>query len=199
MALPALKQQVATLEDLVAIPEEERWHEILDGELTQRAMPTPKHGAAQSGILLSVGPFRRRRGDPTRPGGWWFATEVEIEFAPHQVLRPDVAGWRRERVPEPPEGWPCRARPDWVAEVLSKGSERQDLLTKMGIYHAFEVPHYWILDPDQGRLRVHRWQPQGYAIVLDARRGERVRAEPFEALELSVTGLFDDDEEEEGL
>lgn len=197
MAEPALKDSHATVDDLAAIPPESRRHEILDGELTERAMPTAKHGSTQSGVMLSVGPFRKRQSGPERPGGWWFATEVEIEFAPHQVLRPDVAGWRRERVPEPPDGWPCRERPDWVAEVLSKGSERKDLLTKMSIYHAFDVPHYWVLDPEEGLLRVHRWQPQGYLVVLDARRGQRVRPEPFELLEISVSGLFDDDEADE--
>lgn len=197
MGLPALKINPASLDELAAIPAEERWHEILDGELVERALPTPRHGSAQRRLSARVDPYdRRRKGDADRPGGWWFATEVEIAFAEHQVLRPDLAGWRRERVPEPPDEWPCRARPDWVAEVLSKGSERRDLLTKMSIYHAFEVPHYWVLDPEEGRLRVHRWQPQGYLVVLDARRGQRVRAEPFEAIEISVGGLFDDEGEE---
>lgn len=195
MAEPALKITLATLEDLAAIPEEHRFHEILNGELTQKALPTPKHGAAQTGITLAVAPFRRRTRGPDAPGGWWFATEVEIEFAPHQVLRPDVAGWRRERVHEPPDEWPCQARPDWVAEVLSRGSERRDLFEKLRLYHEFQVPHYWILDPETRRLRVNRWQPQGYAVVLEAGAGERVRAEPFDALELSVSGLFDDDAE----
>jgi len=196
MAVPALKMTIATVDDLAAIPEERRFHEILDGELTQKALPTPRHGRAQTRLSSRIGPYDRRTRGPDVPGGWWFATEVEIEFAPHQVLRPDVAGWRRERVPEPPDEWPCRARPDWVAEVLSKGSERRDLFTKLRLYHDFQVPHYWILDPETRRLRVSRWQPQGYAVVLEAGAGERVRAEPFDALELSVAGLFDDDEAE---
>lgn len=196
MAVPARKFIPATIEDLAAIPEEERFHEILDGELEQKAMPTPKHGRAQRKLGVGVDPYDRRLRGPDQPGGWWFASEVEIQFAPHQVLRPDVAGWRRERVPGPPDGWPCLERPDWVAEVLSKGSERRDLLTKMSIYHSFDVPHYWILDPVAGALRVHRWQPQGYLVVLDARRGQTVRAEPFDLIEISVGGLFDDDDED---
>lgn len=195
MAAPALKFVPQTIEDLAAIPEEDRFHEILDGVIEQKALPTPKHGLTQGSVMIGLSAFRRRQGGPHQPGGWWFASEVEIELAPHQVVRPDVAGWRRERVPGPPDGWPCRERPDWVAEILSRGSERRDLLTKFRLYHAFEIPHYWILDPEAGLLRVHRWQPQGYLSVLDARRGQTVRAEPFELIELSVGGLFDDEDE----
>lgn len=189
------RKGLQTIEDLAAIPEEDRFHEVLDGLLDRKPPPTATHGHAQARICVMLDPYDRRGRGPHQLGGWWFALSVEIELAPHQVVRPDVAGWRRERVPGPPDGWPCRERPDWVAEVLSRGSERRDLLTKFRLYHAFEIPHYWILDPEAGLLRVHRWQPQGYLSVLDARRGQTVRAEPFELIELSVGALFDDEDE----
>lgn len=195
MSEPALKRVLATIEDLAAIPEERRNHEILDGELVERAMPTFKHGRAQRRLSAWVDPFERRSRGPHDPGGWWFATEVEVSFAPHQVVRPDVGGWRRERVGVMPDEWPISVRPDWVAEVLSRSTARNDLLLKLDIYHQYEVPHYWILDPESGVLRVHRWRPEGYHVVLSARRGARVRAEPFELLELSVDSLLGEDEE----
>lgn len=197
MAEPALKIVYATIEDLAAIPEEDRFHEILDGELVRKAPPSAKHGSVQGKLSARIDPYARRTRGPDKPGGWWFATEVEVQLAPHQVVRPDVAGWRRERVPGPPDGWPCQEKPDWVAEVLSRSNERRDLIDKMSIYHAFEIPHYWVLDPESAMLRVHRWMPQGYLVVLDARRGQTVRAEPFDGVEISVGGLFDDEDEEE--
>src|SRR5690606_32104782 len=97
MASAAPQLTAATVTDLLAIPEPERFHEIIDGELLRKAMPSIRHGMAQMGIGDAItgpyGPRARERG----PGGWVFASETEILFDPSQVYRPDVAGWRRER------------------------------------------------------------------------------------------------------
>ena len=183
----------ATLDDLLAIPEDERFHEILAGELVQKALPTRRHGMAQRRLGVRIDPYERRSRDPEGRGGWWFATEVDVVLSPHDLVRPDIAGWRWERTATTPEAWPYPVAPDWVAEIMSKGSERRDLLDKVSLYHRFEIPHYWVLDPETTRLRVHRWQPPGYQVILDVCEG-RVRAEPFVELELDVAGLFDDPE-----
>ncbi|MBX3227581.1 MAG: Uma2 family endonuclease [Labilithrix sp.] len=120
-------------------------------------------------------------------GGWWFATEVEIEFdsrAATQIYRPDVSGWRRDRLPELPEEVPVTARPDWICEVLSRSNKRNDTIRKRRVYHRSGVGHYWILDPDEATLEVFRWHMDGYLLMLTAERGDHVRAEPFDALEL---------------
>jgi len=190
----AAKPKVATVADLLAIPEDERFHELIDGELTQKASPTAEHGSAQGVLFYKVhGPFGRRPGGRW-PGGWWFATEVEVLFD-GDVLRPDVVGWRRDRVPERPTGTPIAARPDWVCEVLST-NKRNDLVKKKRTYHRAGVPHYWIVDPDEETLSVNRWSADGYVEVLAAERGERVRAEPFEAIEIAVGIFFGDDDDE---
>ncbi|MGK3984515.1 Uma2 family endonuclease [Sorangium sp. So ce136] len=186
----------ATAADLLAIPEDQRYHEIIGGELVRKATPSGEHGgtqAALAGVLFD--PFNRRPGG-RRPGGWWLLTEVEIELEPGEVYRPDVLGFRRERAPERPTGNPPRVRPDWVCEVLSSTNARHDTVRKMRVYHRCEIPHYWILDPREETLTVHRWTRDGYLTALLAERGERVRAEPFDAIELSVGVLFGDDAEE---
>jgi Uma2 family endonuclease len=111
------------------------------------------------------------------------------------VYRPDVVGWRRHRVPARPSGRPVRARPDRVCEVLSRANAQKDLVTKLRAYQRSGVPHYWIVDPDEAVLHVHRWQPDGYLLVLTAQRGEVVRAEPFDAMELRVGLLFGEEED----
>ncbi len=185
----------ATLADLLAIPEDERWHEILNGELSERASPSGEHGARQGELRAFVAPFQRRSGGRW-PGGWWFAIEVEVDLGPHDLVRPDLSGWRRERCPEQPRGFPIRLRPDWVCEVLSPTHRGRDLHEKMQIYHRHGIPHYWVLDPDGELLVVHRWTEAGWLVALTARRGETVRAEPFEAIPLQVGVLFGDDPEE---
>ncbi len=193
MPIAAQKPPSATVADLLAIPEEQRFHEIINGELMQKAVPSFEHGDAQSAIVAYLKiPFQRRPGGRW-PGGWWFATEVEVELAPDQIYRPDVVGWRRERMPERPSGSPVRIRPDWVCEVLSPDNARNDTVKKMRVYQRYQLAHYWIVDPREETLTVHRWTPEGYLVALRAERGERVGAEPFDAIELQVGVLFGDE------
>ena len=163
-------------------------HEVIRGVIVEKAASSFEHGAAQLALGELLGPpYQRGRGGP---GGWWFGSEVEIELEPHEVYLPDVAGWRRPRVPERPRGRPIRIRPDWVAEVLSPSNPENDLGAKLLGYHQASVPHYWIIDPQRETLTVYRWTKDGYIAQLVAGRGEIVRAAPFVELELEVALLF---------
>jgi Uma2 family endonuclease len=184
----------ATIADLLAIPEERRRHEIIDGELVEKEAASGRHGGAQGRLFRRLGPYDRKPGG-SGPGGWWFATETEILLAPSQVFRPDVAGWRRERLAALPAEVPVLVRPDWICEVLST-NRRNDLVKKKRAYHAHEVGHYWLVDPIDETLAVYRWHTDGYVEVLVAERGERVKAEPFDAIDLKVGVLFGDDEDD---
>lgn len=194
----AAQRERATVADLLAIPEERRRHEVIDGILVEKEAASGRHGGAQVRIARRLGPYDRRPGGKW-PGGWWSATEVEIQLAETQVLRPDVAGWRRERMPALPAEVPITLRPDWVCEILSTNRRVDlinDLIKKKRAYHQHEVGHYWLIDPVDETLTVHRWHRDGYLEVLIADRDERVRAEPFEAIELRVAVLFGDDDDE---
>ena len=186
----------ATWEDLQAIPEGARHHEVINGALVPKARPSGKHGRTQGKVFAHVDPYHRGRPGPRGPGGWHFATEVEVELAVDQIFRPDVAGWKREHLPELPDETPVRVRPDWICEVLSASNSTNDTVKKFRVYHRTRVPHYWIVDPAEETLAVFRWEADGYLLVLKAERGERVRAEPFDHLDLSVGVLFGDDEDE---
>ena len=184
----------ATLDDLLAIPEEVRRHELIDGEIVEKQAASGRHGAAQGRIFRALGPFDRRPGGRS-PGGWIFATDVDVYFDDKNTLRPDVVGWRRERLAELPEEVPIRVVPDWTCEVLST-NKRNDLVEKKRVYHQARVGHHWIADPVEETLAVYRWSAEGYLEVLTTERGERIQAEPFEAIELVVGVLFGDDPDE---
>jgi Uma2 family endonuclease len=186
-------KQLATVEDLFAIPEEERRHELIEGTIEPKGAASGRHGAAQRKLSAYVDPFDRRGGNG-HPGGWWFATEVDIYFDAQNIFRPDVVGWRRDRVPQQPSEVLIKIRPDWICEILSS-NRRNDLVRKKRVYHRHKVPHYWILDPDETTLTVYRWTVDAYLELLIAERGERVRPEPFEALPLEVAALFGDVDE----
>ena len=185
----------ATLEDLLAIPEDKRRHELIEGTIFEKGAATGEHGQAQFRLSASLAPFSRRPGGRW-PGGWWFGTEVDVYFDPANTFRPDVAGWRRDRVPEAPRGMPVTVRPDWICEILST-NRSNNLVKKKRVYHQCQVPQTWIIDPAEETLSVHRWGPDGYIEVLAATRAERVRAEPFEAVEFNVGVLFGDEKPEE--
>ncbi len=183
-----------TIDDLLAIPEARRRHEIIAGELVEKEAASGRHGGAQGRLFRKLGPYDRRPGGRW-PGGWWFATEAEVMFARDEVYRPDIAGWRRDRMAELPSEVPITVRPDWVCEVLSS-NKRNDLVRKKRGYHRHGVPHYWLIDPIEETLSVNRWTADGYVEVLSADRSEIVRAEPFDAIELRVGVMFGDDDDE---
>lgn len=190
----AAKLNAATLADLLAIPEERRRHEIIEGVLVEKEAASGRHGGAQVRLSRRLGPYDRRPGG-RGPGGWWFATEVEIALSETDVFRPDVSGWRRDRLPVLPAEVPIRVRPDWICEILST-NKRNDVIKKKRAYHRHEVGHYWLVDPVEETLAVYRWHRDGYVEVLIADRGEAVRAEPFDAIELRIGVLFGDDDDE---
>lgn len=185
----------ATVDDLLAIPEAERFHEIIDGELVRRAMPSIRHGTAKMGlgdaIVGPYGPRSRGRG----PGGWIFASEVEIVFEPTQIYRPDVSGWHRARLPELPKEFPVSLRPDWVCEILSPSNQRHDLFKKMRTYRRCQLPHYWLLDPEEETLAIYRWTAEGYLLAQTSEGREPIKPEPFDGVELTVHGLIEGDDE----
>jgi Uma2 family endonuclease len=184
-----------TLDDLFAIPEAERRHELIEGAIVPTKEATaPWHGRAQRRLSAFVDPFDRPPGDRI-PGGWWIVTEVDVYFDAKNSLRPDLTGWQRKRVPKFPSETPVRIRPDWVCEILST-NRAHDLVKKKRVYHRYEVPHYWMIDPLHEMLQVYRWGPDGYIEVLVAARGEIVHAEPFELVPFPMGILFGDDLED---
>jgi len=183
----------ATVAELLARPEAERL-EIVDGNLSPKDAASARHGEAQLSLAILLQDFRRGGGRGGGPGGWLFGSEVLVQLNALQLRRLDVAAWRRERLAAMPAEVPVLVIPDWICEVLLT-HRADDLVAKMRLYHQSKVPHYWIVDPEAETLAVYRWHEDGYLHVLGAQRGERVRAEPFDAIELVVSVLFGDDDQ----
>jgi Uma2 family endonuclease len=186
-------KRTSTLEDLWAIPEHQRFHELIGSELIEKAAPSGEHGAAQASLVGALcNPFQRKSDSGGR-GGWWIATEVEVLLDATDLVRPDVVGWRRDHCPERPIGTPVKFRPDWTCEVISASNATQDTIKKLRVYHRARIGHYWIVDPRDSTITVMRWSADGYVTRLRAERGDIVRAEPFDAIEIAVGILFGDD------
>jgi Uma2 family endonuclease len=137
-----------------------------------------------------MGPFRFGHGGP---GGWIILDEPELHLGPEDdrdVVVPDLAGWRRERMPEMPDTAFITLAPDWLCEVLSRSTETHDRATKMPIYAREKVTHTWLLDPIAQTLEVYRLKADGWRLVATHKQDAKVRAEPFEAFELDLALLW---------
>ena len=176
----------ATYADVIATPPH-LVAEIIDGELVTHPRPSPRHGAAAAAVGARLGgPFQT---DPSGPGGWVFFVEPEIRFG-EDILVPDVAAWRRERLPGYPETNYFETAPDWVCEILSASTERRDRSTKKRVYARSEVSFLWLIDPrlqllEAFELREGAWTDAGAWTSED-----NVRAPPFDAISFPLADLW---------
>ncbi|MEN9798495.1 MAG: hypothetical protein RL653_2191 [Pseudomonadota bacterium] len=182
------RQPGGTSQQVLAEPEDQRL-EVVGGVVTEKAAPTIEHSFVQMQLSGSIwSSTGRGRGDSA--GGWWILPDVDLELGPVDLVRPDLAGWRREKLPQLPRGRPMRVVPDWVCEIISPSNVRRDEVEKVRLYHRAGVIHYWLLDPEALTLRVLKYEPDGYKLQLIAVGEEIIRAEPFAELEFSLTGLL---------
>jgi Uma2 family endonuclease len=180
-------QPPATYEDLLKVPDH-LVAEILDGELYATPRPAPRHADASSGLGGALrGPFDRGRGGP---GGWRILDEPELHLAA-DVLVPDLAGWRRQRLPALPEEAYFTLSPDWVCEVVSPSTASMDRVKKLSIYAREHVAHAWLVDPIARTLEILRLEQGRWSIVGTASDLDVVRAEPFDAIELDLSLLWE--------
>jgi hypothetical protein len=154
--------------------------------------PTAEHSDARLELAAALREnFHRPAGSPAAPGGWWILGQVELDLE-DEVVRPDLVGWRRERVPERPRGSPLQSRPDWLCHVIARSGAYEHAAQRMELVQRSGVPFYWVLDVERGILTSHRLVGQSYAPAIQAYRWQIVRAEPFDAIEIRVGALFGD-------
>lgn len=184
MSVPAARQ--ATYDDLRALPPG-YVGEIIDGELHSHPRPAPRHVQSRSVLGIDLGAaFQRGRGGP---GGWWILDEPELHLGRH-VLVPDLAGWRRERMPALPDTAWFELAPDWISEILSPATARLDRVKKMPIYAEAAVAHLWLVDPDLRTLEVYACDGAHWLLLGGHADQDVVRAAPFDAIELELSALW---------
>jgi Uma2 family endonuclease len=187
MAVPA--RRPATYEDVLAAPEH-MIAQVIDGDLHLHPRPAKPHAAATSALAADLhSPFGRGRGGP---GGWILLFEPELHVG-RDILVPDLAGWRRERMPVLTKDLPYfTLAPDWVCEALSPSTAALDRSAKLRVYAREKVPHVWFVDPLARSLEVLLLDGATYRILEVYREDEKVRAVPFDAIELELGVLWAD-------
>ena len=174
----------ATYDDLRDVPDH-YVAEMFDGELYASPRPALPHAHAASVLGAMLGSEFHRLG----AGDWVILDEPELHFG-NDVLVPDLAGWRRERLPTVPPDAYLTLAPDWVCEILSPSTEALDRGKKLHRYAREGVAHAWLIEPLRQTLEV-LWLVSGKWDRLALHEGRvNVRVPPFDAIELELGALW---------
>jgi Uma2 family endonuclease len=182
------KPRRATYQDVLDAPPH-KVAEIIAGELRVSPRPAALHGTVASILGEELGPpFRRGRGGP---GGWLFVDEPELHLG-EDILVPDLAGWRRERMPAVEDVPYFTLAPDWVCEVQSPSTQKWDRAYKLPVYAAAGISYAWLIHPRNRTLEVFKLLDGRWLMLAIHHDDQRVRAEPFDAIELELANLWVD-------
>lgn len=186
MSRPVQARRPATYDDLRNVPDH-LVAEILDGELYATPRPSIAHTIATTRLGTHLGgPFDSGRGGP---GGWWILAEPELHLG-EDIVVPDLAGWRRTKLPEMPRGAFLSVAPDWICEAVSPSTERLDRGKKLAVYARESVSYVWLVNPVAETLETYRLE-QGRWLLLGTHVGDiSARIEPFDAIEIELWSLW---------
>ena len=180
------ERRPATYQDVLDAPPH-RVAEIVDGVLHVNPRPALPHALATSAIEQSIGAaFQIGRGGP---GGWWIIFEPELHLS-DDILVPDLAGWRRARMPVFPDAPYATLAPDWVCEVLSPSTRKLDLHGKRAVYGREQVGHLWLVDPADRTLEAFELRAGEWVLIATAQDDAPVRIRPFDVVTFSLGELW---------
>ena len=132
------------------------------------------------------GPFNPGAGGP---GGWWIIDEPELHLG-EDIVVPDLAGCRRETMPEYPDAAYCTIAPDWVCEVLSPSTRRLDVNEKRALYARERVGHLWLVDPDARTLEAFEIREGQWLLLATLTDDAPVSLPPFDAITFPLDALW---------
>lgn len=163
--------------------------EILHGQLHTQPRPSGPHALAAFNLGGELrDPYTRGRGGP---GGWWILIEPELHLIRDaEVLVPDLAGWRRERMPEIPSDQRFGVVPDWICEILSPATRSKDREIKMPIYARYGVAYAWLVDPEARSLEAYELRDGQWSRLAGYAAPEMVETAPFEAAAFRLADLW---------
>ncbi len=163
--------------------------EVIDGVLHTHPRTALPHARAASKLGMVLGSLFDRGGGNGETGGWYILDEPELHLG-EDILVPDLAGWRRERMPAQTDAAYCSVAPDWICEILSASTRAIDLGPKRDIYAREGVAHLWFIDPVARELEVFELR-QGQWILLESAVGQcMVSVPPFAAAPFNLGDLW---------
>ncbi len=178
-------KKLKTVGDLEQVWFEDERIELINGEIIKRPMSRCEHAMAQGRTFGELVFFDRKTGQ----GGWWIMTEISVQYNEHQCPCHDVAGWRKDRVPQKPKGV-MEIAPDWVCEIVSPGHEKKDTAYNFITLQRHKIPYYWIIWPEDVVLTAYKLIGNKYSVIKTIKGGGKVRIEPFAKIEFYLDYVF---------
>ena len=152
-----------TYSDLVALPDDQLRHELIDGEHFVSPSPGTPHQLILWRLTAILAPYLR-----ANPIGEALTGPFDVKLSPWTVLVPDLVYFTAARFADVVTEKYATAAPDLVVEILSPGTRRRDLGRKREIYDREGVREYWIVDPDARSITTLR-RPAPDAGLADVR------------------------------
>ena len=162
--------------------------EIINGRLEAQPRPAPKHALTSSSLGIEIGTLFH--GKPGGTNGWWILDEPELHINEH-ILVPDLAGWRKQRMPKLPETAWFELAPDWVCEILSPATAKIDRNEKMPIYASLNVQNLWLIDPILQTLEVYQLHEGHWLLQDNLKDDDSVCAVPFSEHTFLLSNLWE--------
>lgn len=181
-----MREHEATYEDLLKVPDH-LVAEIVDGELFTSPRPASPHAFATGNLYADLMQKFQRGVDG--PGGWWFLIEPELHLG-RDIFVPDIAGWRRQRMPFIPNIVGFKIAPDWICETVSPTTAKLDRYRKLPRYAKYEIGHAWIVDPLSSGVEVYRREDEHWALISSHDGSTPIRAEPFHESPINLGDIW---------
>ncbi len=162
--------------------------EIIDGVLHTHPRPALVHAYAHTSLGSAL-TQTYGRGGGNGAGGWLILFEPELHLG-KDIVVPDLAGWRRERMSAPPAAAYFTLVPDWVCEILSPSTRALDQVAKMDLYAREAVGHLWFVDPEARTLAVHALRDGRWRLVESVQGEAEVAPPPFSAAPFKLGDLW---------
>lgn len=176
----------ATYDELVALPDD-KIGEIVGGELYASPRPRIRHARMLTAIGAKL--FSTFDDGIAGAGGWWVLDEPELHLE-NDVMVPDIAAWRRERLEALPDTAAIGLAPDWVCEILSPSTAVLDRSLKLPTYARHGVGWLWLIDPAAQTVEVLKRSRGSWALVEIAGAEGVIAAEPFESLAIDLSATW---------
>ena len=162
--------------------------EVINGQLHTSPRPAGPHGLVTSILGMDIGTayHRGRNG----PGGWWIIDEPECHLPMHDICVPDIAGRRRETMPEIPQDQRFTTAPDWICEVISPSTTNLDRTEKLPSYAQCGVEYLWLIDPLAKVAEILQLSDDNFLLLGTHCGDKQFCAPPFDAIIIDMADLW---------
>ncbi|WP_338457599.1 MULTISPECIES: Uma2 family endonuclease [Methylococcus] len=117
--------------------------------------------------------------------------EPELHFVRDvEVVVPDLAGWRRERIPAVPEDHRFEVVPDWDCGILSPHTVKKDRAIELPLYARRGVAHAWLVDPQVRTLEGFALRDGSWLLLGAYKDDDPICLAPFDAMTFSLAELW---------